>query len=111
LSKFLTAPRKPVLVILGGQTLNSQVELVLNMLKFADEIIIGGGMSNPFIRHIHGHKLGSTLDDMNDSSAIQHIINKANEKGVKIHLPIDGVCAKSVSSTDPPVICDNKDVK
>ena len=64
------------------------------MLDFADELIIGGGMSAPFLRQIYGLKLGSTRVVMpEDPSSIKMILEKAKERGVKIHLPVDGVCA------------------
>jgi phosphoglycerate kinase len=37
-------------------------------------------------------------------------MDKAKAKGVKIHLPVDGVCAQSYSPTAPTIICENKDV-
>lgn len=50
LGEFLHNPRKPVLVILGGFKVTDKIELILNMLNVADELIIVGGMSNPFLR-------------------------------------------------------------
>jgi phosphoglycerate kinase len=111
LGGFLQSPRKPVLVILGGSKVTDKIELILNMLNIADEIIIGGGMSNPFLRQFQGHQLGITKIDMpTDPNTLQQIMDKANAKGVKIHLPVDGVCAQTYSPTAPTIICDNKDV-
>jgi phosphoglycerate kinase len=111
LGGFLQQPKKPVLVILGGSKVTDKIELILNMINIADEIIIGGGMSNPFLRQFHGHKLGITKIDMPaDPNTLQQIMDKAAAKGVKIHLPVDGVCAQSYSPTAPTIICDNKDV-
>jgi phosphoglycerate kinase len=45
-----------------------------------------------------------------DPLTLQRIMDKAREKGVKIHLPVDGVCAQSFSATAPTKIFDNKDV-
>jgi len=81
------------------------------MLNVADEIIIGGGMSNPFLRQLQGYKLGSTQIHMPaDPNELQKIIQKAKEKGVQIHLPVDGVCAQEFSGTAPTIIADNKDI-
>lgn len=111
LGGFLAQPRKPVLVILGGSKVTDKIELILNMLNVADELIIGGGMSNPFLRQFYGHKLGSTQIDMPaDPNTLQRIMDTAAAKGVKIHLPVDGVCAQSFSGTAPTIICENKDV-
>lgn len=76
------------------------------MLNVADEIIIGGGMSNPFLKQFEGHKLGCTRIDMpEDPSTLQKIMDKAKEKGVKIHLPVDGVCAQKYDPKAPTIIC------
>jgi len=107
----LEKPRKPVLVILGGSKVTDKIDLILNMLNVADEIIIGGGMSNPFLRQFYGFKLGCTQVDMPaDPSTLQSIMDKAKERGVKIHLPVDGVCAQAYSPTAPTIIVENKDV-
>jgi len=88
-----------------------KIDLILNMLNVADEIIIGGGMSNPFLRQFYGFKLGCTQVDMPaDPSTLQSIMDKAKERGVKIHLPVDGVCAQAYSPTAPTIIVENKDV-
>lgn len=81
------------------------------MLDIADEIIIGGGMSNPFLRQFYKYKLGITQIDMpKDESTLQSIMDKAARKGVKIHLPVDGVCAQKYDPKAPTIICDNADV-
>lgn len=111
LGEFLHNPRKPVLVILGGFKVTDKIELIINMLNVADELIIVGGMSNPFLREFGGFKLGKTEIHMpEDPKALQRIMDTAREKGVKIHLPVDGVCAKEYSPTAETIICENPDV-
>ena len=67
-----------MLVILGGSKVTDKIELILNMLNIADEIIIGGGMSNPFLKQFEGHKLGCTRTDMPaDPLTLQRIMDKA----------------------------------
>ena len=91
--------------------MTDKIELILNMLNVADEIIIGGGMSNPFLREFGGYKLGSTQVDMPaDPNALKKIMEVANAKGVKIHLPVDGVCAQAYDPKAETIICENKDV-
>lgn len=62
LGTFLGAPKKPVVVILGGAKIADKINLVKNMINFADEIIIGGGMKNPFLTEVFGKKLGKTFN-------------------------------------------------
>lgn len=49
LGNFVENPKKPVVVILGGAKVADKIGLIKNMFNFADEIIIGGGMKNPFL--------------------------------------------------------------
>lgn len=95
LGGFLKNPKRRVLVILGGFKVTDKIELLLNMINIADEIIIGGGMSNPFLREFGGYKLGKTEVHMpKDPNALKKIMEKAKARDVKIHLPVDGVCAQ-----------------
>jgi 3-phosphoglycerate kinase len=68
-------------------------------------------MSNPFLRQFHGLKLGSTQVAMpQDPNTLQSIMDKAKERGVKIHLPVDGVCAQKFDSAAETIIVDNANV-
>jgi phosphoglycerate kinase len=68
-------------------------------------------MSNPFLRQFQGLKLGSTQVAMpQDPNTLQSIIDKAKERGVKIHLPVDGVCAQKFDSSAETIIVDNANV-
>lgn len=68
-------------------------------------------MSNPFLKEFGGYKLGSTEVHMpKDPNALKKIMEKAKAKNVKIHLPVDGVCAQSYSPDAKTIICDNADV-
>lgn len=64
LGGFMEAPKKPVVVILGGAKVVDKIALIKSMINFADEIIIGGGMKNPFLQEIFGLDLGSTIVHM-----------------------------------------------
>lgn len=99
---FLESAKKPVLVILGGSKVTDKLGLILNMLNVADELIIGGGMSGPFLQELYGYKLGSTKIIMpDDPTMIRKIIEKANQRNINIHLPLDGVCSQTFSPTAP----------
>ena len=51
-------------------------------------------MSFPFLKYLQGHELGSTKVHMpEDVSKLKRIMEIAKEKGVKMHFPLDGVCA------------------
>jgi 3-phosphoglycerate kinase len=55
-----------VLAILGGAKVADKLMLVRHMLKFADEIILGGGMKNPFLTQVFNKKLGDSINILPD---------------------------------------------
>lgn len=63
------------------------------MLDIVDEMIIGGGMAYTFDKVLNGTNIGGSLYDEEGAETVPDIMKKAAEKGVKIHLPTDYVCA------------------
>eukprot|EP00824_Muranothrix_gubernata_P018315 TRINITY_DN372_c0_g1_i1.p1 TRINITY_DN372_c0_g1~~TRINITY_DN372_c0_g1_i1.p1 ORF type:complete len:420 (-),score=136.48 TRINITY_DN372_c0_g1_i1:49-1308(-) len=91
-SKVLEAPARPLLVIMGGAKVKDKIQLIMNMLDLVDEMIIGGGMVFTFKKVLSNMNIGSSLYDEEGSKIVKDIMKKAEEKKVKIHLPIDFVC-------------------
>lgn len=87
-----------------------KIDLLHNMINIADDIIIGGGMSNPFLKHLSGYKLGCTQVDSSDKESLERIMEAARRKGVRIHLPVDGVCGQSYSGEVETRVYDNGEV-
>jgi len=92
-AKALEKPEKPFLAILGGAKVSDKIKLIENMLDKVDEMIIGGGMVFTFKKVIDGVKIGKSLFDEEGSKSVQKIVDKAKEKGVKLHFPVDYVAA------------------
>ena len=60
------------------------------MINFADEIILGGGMKNPFLTEVFGCKIGATFNVLPEKPEILHeIMSLAKEKNCKLHFPVD----------------------
>ncbi len=95
LGGFIEKPKKPVLAILGGAKVVDKLELISNMIDVSDEIIIGGGMVNPFLQEIFGFNLGASKVQMPQNKDLLHkVLNKARLKKGRIHFPFDCVAAK-----------------
>jgi len=94
-SKVLEKPDKPLLIILGGAKVSDKIQLISNLLDKCDEMIIGGAMAFTFKKVVTGHDIGSSLFDEEGSKLVPDIMKKAQEKGVKIHLPVDFKCAET----------------
>ncbi|NJK92418.1 MAG: phosphoglycerate kinase, partial [Blastochloris sp.] len=90
-------PKRPLLAILGGAKIADKIPLIHNLLDKADEIIIGGGMAFTFKKVLSGMEIGNSLFDPKGAEIAQELFDKAKAKGVRIHLPVDFICADAFS--------------
>ncbi len=88
----LAAPKRPLVAILGGSKVSSKIGVINNLLEIADTIIIGGGMAYTFAA-AQGGKIGTSLLEEDWKQYALDMIKKAEEKGVKLLLPLDTVIA------------------
>ena len=87
-------PVRPFVTILGGAKVADKLSVIENLLNKADTLIIGGGMSYTFLK-AKGYGVGTSLLDEEKIDYCKDMLKKAEEKGVKILLPVDCVIAKS----------------
>ena len=93
IKKVLNSGEKPILAILGGAKISSKIPILKNIIKIADHIIVGGGMSFTFIKAMGG-QIGLSIHEDSMLDTAKEIIEKAEKNNVKIHLPVDVVCSK-----------------
>jgi phosphoglycerate kinase len=90
--KVLGSPQRPMTAIVGGSKVSSKIEVLQNLIGTCDELIIGGGMANTFVKAMGGQTGASLVeDDLLDTA--RAIIKEAEAKGVKLHIPTDAVVA------------------
>ncbi|HTT56787.1 MAG TPA: phosphoglycerate kinase [Opitutaceae bacterium] len=89
----LESPRRPLLAILGGAKIADKIPLINNLLDKADELIIGGGMAFTFKKVLAGMEIGDSLFDPEGAKIVAELAAKAQARGVKLHFPVDFVCA------------------
>jgi len=89
----LDNPRRPLLAILGGAKIADKIPLIRSLIDKADDIIIGGGMAYTFRKVLDGMEIGNSLFDPAGAEIVAELVDKAKEKGVRIHLPVDFVTA------------------
>lgn len=109
IDKVLKNSEKPVLAILGGAKVSSKIGIIENILDKVNHIIIGGGMTFTFIKALGG-KIGNSLVEDDKLELALEILEKAKQKNVKIHLPIDAVIADSFSNDAKYKIADVNDI-
>ncbi|MDE4304412.1 phosphoglycerate kinase [Phaeobacter gallaeciensis] len=100
LESALGAPKRPVTAVVGGAKVSTKLELLGNLIKKVDYLIIGGGMANTFLV-AKGIDVGKSLAEriMKDTAA--EILAEAESAGCKIILPSDVVVAEAFSSHAP----------
>ncbi|MBQ7970806.1 MAG: phosphoglycerate kinase [Clostridia bacterium] len=93
LGNAVDAPERPFVTILGGAKVADKLTVIENLLKKADTLIIGGGMAYTFLA-AKGYSVGTSLLDETKIDYCKDMLKQAEEKGVKILLPIDCTIAK-----------------
>ena len=81
-------PVRPFVTILGGAKVADKLSVIDNLLNKADTLIIGGGMAYTFLA-AKGYGVGKSLLDTEKIDYCRDMLKKADEKGVKILLPVD----------------------
>lgn len=105
IEKVLKNSEKPVTAILGGSKVSSKITVIENILDKVDHMIIGGGMTFTFIKALGG-KIGNSICEDDKLELALDILQKAKDKGVQIHLPVDVVAADSFSNNANTQIVD-----
>lgn len=93
IGKALDSPQRPFLAILGGAKVSDKIGVIDNLLNTVDSIIIGGGMAYTFLK-AKGYEIGQSLLEEDKIELAKSLMDKAEEKSVKLLLPLDIVVAK-----------------
>ncbi|MFK0161995.1 phosphoglycerate kinase [Rhizobium sp. NPDC090279] len=93
LEKGLGNPVRPVVAIVGGAKVSSKIDLLMNLVKKVDALVIGGGMANTFIA-ARGTNVGKSLCEHDLAATAKQIMIEAAASGCAIVLPEDGVVAR-----------------
>lgn len=107
--KVLKSAEKPFTAIMGGAKVSDKILLIENLLERADHIIIGGGMAYTFFK-AQGGDIGTSLVEEDRISTAKELLTKAEQKGVKIHLPTDSIAADKFDANANTQIVDNKSI-
>ena len=92
MGKALENADRPFVAVLGGAKIEDKLNVINNLLEKVDTLIIGGGMAFTFLK-AKGYEVGKSLLDESKIDYCTEMMAKAAEKGVKLLLPIDTVCA------------------
>ncbi|MCA1969652.1 MAG: phosphoglycerate kinase [Rhizobium sp.] len=93
LEKGLGKPVRPVVAIVGGAKVSTKIDLLSNLVKKVDALVIGGGMANTFLA-AKGINVGKSLCEHDLAETAKQIMANAETAGCAIVLPVDGVIAR-----------------
>lgn len=97
LGNAVNNPERPFVAILGGAKVSSKISVINNLLEKVDTLIIGGGMAYTFMA-AHGEEVGKSLLEEDYKQYALDMEKKAEEKGVKLLIPIDTTVADDFSN-------------
>jgi len=110
LGKAVSNPTRPFIAILGGAKVSDKIEVVENLMKIADAMLIGGGMAYTFLK-ADGHPIGKSLVEDDKLDLAKRLREEAQQKKFALLLPVDHVigaefkadtATKTVSVHDTP---------
>lgn len=103
MGKALSNPERPFVAILGGAKVSDKIGVIENLLDKVDYLIIGGGMAYTFLK-AKGYEIGTSICEDEKIELATNIMEKAQQKGVELLLPVETVVAKEFSADSEPVV-------
>jgi phosphoglycerate kinase len=100
LDAALGNPARPVVAIVGGAKVSTKLDLLGNLSKKVDVLVIGGAMANTFLA-AQGHAMGKSLQEAEMHDTARQILEEAKSGGCEIVLPIDLVVAAAFAANAP----------
>ena len=98
LGKALQEPERPFVAILGGSKISGKIDVLENLFKKVDTVLIGGAMVFTFFK-AQGYEIGNSLVEESKIDLALKILDEAKSKGIKLLLPTDVIVAAEISST------------
>jgi len=103
LGKAISDPARPLVAIIGGAKVSDKIEVVENLMKVADAMLIGGGMAYTFLK-AQGLGIGKSLVEEDKLDLARKIMADAKARGFKLMLPVDHVVAPEFKADAPSAV-------
>jgi phosphoglycerate kinase len=105
LGEAINNPERPFVAILGGAKVSDKIEVVENLMKIADVLLIGGGMAYTFLR-AQGQRIGKSLVENEKLDLAKDLLDHARARDFKFLLPVDNVIAPEFKADAPAKVVD-----
>jgi phosphoglycerate kinase len=100
MEKLLHNPERPSACLIGGAKVSDKIELLQNMLKKVDVLLVGGGMAATFLK-AQGYEVGHSLVEDDKLGLAKKLLQEAKEWRVPFLLPIDAVVVEEIRAGAP----------
>ncbi len=97
IEKYFAIPERPFTAVVGGAKISTKLALLESLIEKVDNLIIGGAMANTFFL-AQGLRIGKSLCEPDLKETAAHILEKAQGKGCRIHLPVDAIVAEKFAA-------------
>jgi phosphoglycerate kinase len=98
LGKAISNPDRPLVAVLGGAKVSDKIEVVRNLMKISDAMLIGGAMAYTFLKS-QGKPVGKSLVENDKLDLARDLLHEAESRNFRLRLPVDHVIAESPDST------------
>lgn len=105
----LESPARPFVAILGGAKVSDKISVIEHMMEKVDTLIIGGAMAYTF-KKAQNIGVGTSKVEDDKLELAKELLEKAEEKGIKLLLPIDNMVAKEFNETSESFVTDNSEI-
>ncbi len=100
LTKALTAPKRPLVAIVGGSKVSTKLTILEALTAKVDQLIVGGGIANTFLAAA-GYPVGKSLYEADLVEQAKKLMKDAMARGAEIPLPVDVVVGKKFDAHEP----------
>ena len=105
LGKAVSNPERPFVVVLGGAKVSDKIEVVQNLMKLADAMLIGGAMAYTFLK-AEGLGVGKSLVEDDKLGLARELLADARKRSFRLRLPVDHVLARSIDDISETQVAD-----
>lgn len=109
MGKALENPERPFVAILGGKKVSDKISVIENLIDKVDSLIIGGGMSYTFFK-AQGKEIGKSICEDDKIDLAKELLKKAEDKGVRLILPVDNVVVQEFSNDAPSMVVSSEEI-
>ncbi len=109
IGKAVSNPTRPFVAILGGAKVSDKIEVVENLMKIADAMLIGGGMAYTFLK-AQGLRIGKSLVEEDKIDLAKKILADAKQRNFRFLLPADNVVAPEFKADAPATVVASNDM-